>query len=124
MALRSMPLCLAPHGLWPTRLLCPWDSPGKNTGVGYHFLLQGNLPHPGIKPSSPAMQADSLPSEPPGKSLYDLTEVQTKSAKRITYKKADISSIPLHLVKCSRKQQSITRWILAENVLHLIRKLF
>jgi len=25
---------LRPHGLYPTRLLCPWDSPGKNTGVG------------------------------------------------------------------------------------------
>ena len=30
---------LRPRG--PTRLLRPWDSPGKNTGVGYHFLLQG-----------------------------------------------------------------------------------
>ena len=30
-----------PHGLQPTMLLCPWDSPGKNTGVGCHFLLQG-----------------------------------------------------------------------------------
>ena len=29
-----------PHGLQPTRLLCPRDSPGKNTGVGCHFLLQ------------------------------------------------------------------------------------
>ena len=29
-----------PHGLQPTRLPCPWDSPGKNTGVGCHFLLQ------------------------------------------------------------------------------------
>ena len=29
-----------PHGLQPTGLLCPWDSPGKNTGVGCHFLLQ------------------------------------------------------------------------------------
>ena len=29
-----------PHGLKPTRLLHPWDSPGKNTGVGCHFLLQ------------------------------------------------------------------------------------
>ena len=28
-----------PHGLQPTRLLRPWDSPGKNTGVGCHFLL-------------------------------------------------------------------------------------
>ena len=32
---------LGPLGLWPARLLCPWDSPGKNTGVSYHVLLQG-----------------------------------------------------------------------------------
>ena len=32
-------LTLWPHGLQPTRLLCPWDFPGKNTGVGCHFLL-------------------------------------------------------------------------------------
>ena len=38
-------LCLTPlwhHGLQPTRLLCPWDSPG-NTGVGSPFLLQGSF---------------------------------------------------------------------------------
>ena len=29
-----------PHRRQPTRLLCPWDTPGKNTGVGCHFLLQ------------------------------------------------------------------------------------
>ena len=29
-----------PHGLQPTRPLRPWDSPGKNTGVGCHLLLQ------------------------------------------------------------------------------------
>ena len=34
---------LRPHGLDPARLLCPWNSPGKNTGVGCHFLLQGFL---------------------------------------------------------------------------------
>ena len=32
-----------PNGLEPTRLLCLWDSPGKNTGVDCHFLLQGIL---------------------------------------------------------------------------------
>ena len=31
--------CVQPHRQQPTRLLCPWDSPGKNTGVGFHFLL-------------------------------------------------------------------------------------
>ena len=30
---------MRPHRRQPTRLLCPWDSPGKNTGVGCHFLL-------------------------------------------------------------------------------------
>ena len=36
-------LCLTllqPHGLYAARLFCPWDFPGKNTGVGCHFLLQ------------------------------------------------------------------------------------
>ena len=32
---------LWPCGLYPARLLCPWDSPGNNTGVGCHFFLQG-----------------------------------------------------------------------------------
>ena len=36
-----------PRGLQPARLLCPWDSPGKNTGVGSHFLLQGIFPAQG-----------------------------------------------------------------------------
>ena len=31
---------LRPHGLEPTRLLCPWYSPGKNIGMGCHTLLQ------------------------------------------------------------------------------------
>ena len=128
-----------PHRRKPTRFPRPWDSPGKNTEVGCHFLLQcmkvksesevaqscptlsnpmdcsppgssvhgtlqarvlewgaiafsnqaplsmgfsrqgywnglpfpfpGDLPDPGIKPGSPALQADSLPTELPGKSL-------------------------------------------------------
>ena len=37
---------LWPHGLWPTRLLWPWDSPGKDTGVGFHFLLEEIFPTP------------------------------------------------------------------------------
>ena len=34
------------HGLYPARLLCPWDAPGKNTGVGCHFLLHCMIPNP------------------------------------------------------------------------------
>ena len=33
---------LRPQGLYPARLLCPWNSPGKNTGVNCHSLLQRN----------------------------------------------------------------------------------
>ena len=33
-----------PHGLQPTRLLHPWDFPGKSTGVGFHCLLRGYSP--------------------------------------------------------------------------------
>ena len=32
---------LPPHGLWPAKLLCPWNSPGKNTEVDCHPILQG-----------------------------------------------------------------------------------
>ena len=38
---------LRPFGLQPTRLLLPWDFPGKNTGVGCHFFLQGIFPTQG-----------------------------------------------------------------------------
>ena len=41
---------LQPHGLQPTRLLCPWDFPDKNTGVGFHFLLQMILLTQGSNP--------------------------------------------------------------------------
>ena len=57
---------LRPHGLYSA-----WNSPGQNTGVG--SLLQGIFPNPGIKPRSPALQADSLPAEPPGKPIWSST---------------------------------------------------
>ena len=41
---------LRPHGLQPTRLLCPWDFLGKDTGVGCHFILQGIFPTQGWNP--------------------------------------------------------------------------
>ena len=41
---------LWPLGRQPTRLLSPWNSPGKNTGVGCHFLLQGIFPTQGSNP--------------------------------------------------------------------------
>ena len=45
-----VPRSLRPHGLQLTRLLCPWDSPGKKTGVGCHVLLQGIFQVQGLNP--------------------------------------------------------------------------
>ena len=42
---------------------------GQEYWSGLPFLSPGDLPNPGIKPGSPALQGDSLPSEPPGKHL-------------------------------------------------------
>ena len=59
-----MPDSLQPYGLYPIRHLCPWDSPGKNTGEGCPAL------HAGIELSSlmsPAFEVGSLPLVPPGK---------------------------------------------------------
>ena len=56
--------CLQPPGLEPARLLCPWDSPGKNTGVDCHSLLQGIFPTQGLKSHLLCLrhwQAGSLP---------------------------------------------------------------
>ena len=58
---------LQPHGLQPIRLFFPWDFPGKSTGVGCHFLLQGDLPDPGIEPASPALAGRFFITVPPGK---------------------------------------------------------
>ena len=59
-----------PHGLQPTRLLCPWDSPGKNTGVGCHALLQGIFLTQEWDPHLLCLlhwEASSLLQVPPGK---------------------------------------------------------
>ena len=61
---------LRPHRTWPARLLCPWDPPGKNTGEGCHFLLQGIFLSQGSNPGLLCLllwQADSLPTYPPEK---------------------------------------------------------
>ena len=44
---------LQPHGLYPTRLLCPWEFSRQNTGVGCHALLQGIFPTQGSNPGLP-----------------------------------------------------------------------
>ena len=67
-----------PHRRQPTRLPCPWDSPGKNTGVGCHFLLQ----YMNVKSKSEAAQSCLTPSDPmdcspPGFSIHGILQART-----------------------------------------------
>ena len=67
-----------PHGLQSARLLCPWDSPGKNTGVGCDALLQGIFMTQGSNPYLFHLlhwQAGSLLLAPPGKPIYTYTHI-------------------------------------------------
>ena len=61
------------HRWQPTRLPCPWDSPGKNTGVGCHFLLQCMK----VKIESEVAQScltlsDPMVCSPPGSSIHGI----------------------------------------------------
>ena len=72
---------LRPHGLQPIRLICPWDTPGKNFGVGCHFLLQGIFLTQGSNPHHLCLlhwQAGSLllvPPEKPWQQHWILTSI-------------------------------------------------
>ena len=66
---------LGAHGLHLARLLCPWDLPGKNTGVDCHAVLQGicqcllvSRVEP-VSPASPALEGGFFTMEQPGKPL-------------------------------------------------------
>ena len=66
-----------PRGLQPTRLLHPWDSPGKNTGVGCHFLLQCVK----VKNESEVAQScltlcDPMDYSPPGSSVHGIFQAR------------------------------------------------
>ena len=63
---------LQPHGPKPARLLCAWNFPGRNTGVGYNFLLQGIFLTQGLNPHLLHWQEGPLPLAPPGKSISSL----------------------------------------------------
>ena len=60
-----------PHRRQPTRLPCPWDSPGKNTGVGCHFLLQSMKVkcESEVAQSSPTL-SNPMDCSPPGSSIH------------------------------------------------------
>ena len=68
---------MRPHRRQPIRLPCPWDSPGKNTGVGCHFLLQCRK----VKSESEVAQScptlsDPMDCSPPGSSIHGIFQAR------------------------------------------------
>ena len=62
----------------PTRLFCPWDSPGQEYWNGFPGLSPGDLLNSGIEPGSPTLQADSFLSEPPGEEYKNYRQEKKK----------------------------------------------
>ena len=91
-----------------TRLFCPWDSPGKNTGVVCHFLLPGDLSAPKNEPLISYVyllcQEGSLPLTPPGERGYLLQEgnylfIYKMEAIKKLWKILKEMGIPAHLTR-------------------------
>ena len=78
-----------PHRRQPTRLPCPWDSPGKNSGVGCHFLLQCMK----VKSESEATQScltlhDPMDCSPPGSSIHGIFQARVLEWVAIAFSQA------------------------------------
>ena len=78
-AAKSLQSCptLRPHRRQPTRLPHPWDSPGKNTGVGCHFLLQCMKvkSEREVAQSCPTL-SDPMDCSPPGSSVHGIFQAR------------------------------------------------
>ena len=125
-----MPNSLWPLGLQPARLPCPWNFPGKNVELDSHFLLQGILPTQGLNLSLLLLQADSLPSEPPGKpsdiilSMYYLAQLIHKIQLRWQVISCTLPpSLLYHPVKCfSQSSAQRSRTAGASTSLKLLKR--
>ena len=83
-----------PHRQQPTRLLRPWDSPGKNTGVGCHFLLQCMQ----VKSESEVAQScptlrDPMDCSPPDSSVHGIFQVRVLEWVAIAFSELTLGSI-------------------------------
>ena len=90
-----------PHGLQPTRLPRPWDSPGKNTGVGCHFLLQCMK----VKSESEVAQScptlrDPMDCSLPGSSVHGVFQARVLEWGAIAFSDEYTSSLLTHC--CSK----------------------
>ena len=87
-----------PHRQQPTRLLCPWDSPGENTGVGCHFLLQCMK----VKSESEVTQSCPTLCNPmdcslPGSSIHGIFQARVLEGVDIAFSDVRCYKLPIPL---------------------------
>ena len=82
----------------PTRLLRPWDSPGKNTGVGCHFLLQCmKVKSEGEVAQSCLILSDPIDCSPPGSSVHGIFQARVLEWVAIAFSERKLSTKELML---------------------------
>ena len=96
-SLQSCPTLYDPMDCYPASLLCPWDSLGKNTGVGCHFLLQCMK----VKSESEVAQlcptlCDPMNCSLPGSSIHGIFQARVLEWVAIAFSKAIISNSYIH----------------------------
>ena len=104
-----------PHRRQPTRLPCPWDSPGKNTGVGCHFLL------PCIKVKSESEVAQSCPTlsnpmdcSPPGSSIHGIFQARVLEWDAIAFSAGNPTRQLIRLGSWDIEKTHLGSWFLNE----------
>ena len=117
---------LWPYGLYPTRLLCPWDSPGKNIGVGFHFLFQGIFPTQGSNLCLLHLlhwQENYLPlnqlESPQGK-YGSYLKVQGKRV--VSCSKKQEEEMIFVTITVSQEHRTQVKWNFANKYLHLLKQ--
>ena len=82
-----------PHRWQPTRLRHPWDSPGRNTGVGCHFLLQcmKGKSESEVTQSCPTL-CDPMDCSPPGSSIHGILQARVLEWVAIAFS----TGLPVH----------------------------
>ena len=94
-----------PHRLYPTQLLCPWNFPGKNPGVGCHFLLQGvSQPRHRTFISCSCLAGRFFTTESPGNTLCMQTFYESINEEQSLQQKSVDTN-------CTRRRRTCSMWI-------------